>query len=50
LALKGSHKYDASKVLIYEAEYALEQTYNLLELLLKAYREYKKRKIDKGIK
>ena len=42
LGLKGSHKYDEKKVTIYDAETALQETYSLLDMLLKRYFEYKK--------
>lgn len=43
LSLKGSHKYDKKKVAIYDAETALQQTYTLLEMLLKKYSDFKKK-------
>lgn len=42
LSLKGSHKYEAEKVSVYDAETALKETYSLLELLLKKYSDFKK--------
>jgi hypothetical protein len=45
LSLKGSHKYDAAKVTVYDAETALKETYSLLEMLLKKYRDRKKDKV-----
>jgi hypothetical protein len=42
LSLKGSHKYDAKKVTIYDAETALGTTYSLIEMLLKKYLDLKK--------
>lgn len=44
LSLKGSHKYDEKKVTVYDAETALQQTYSLLEILLKKYLDFKKEK------
>jgi hypothetical protein len=43
-SLKGSHKYDASKITVYDAETALEQTYSLVEMLVKRYLQPKKEK------
>lgn len=42
LSLKGSHKYDVKKVLIYDAETALKESYSLLEMLLKRYDDFRK--------
>lgn len=42
LSLKGSHKYDASKVTVYDAETSLNETYSLIEMLLKKLSEYDK--------
>lgn len=47
LSLKGSHKYDASKVTVYDAETSLKETYSLIEMLLKKLSEYEK---SRGIK
>jgi hypothetical protein len=47
LSLKGSHKYDSSKVSIYDAETALKETYSLIEMLLKKLLEYKKHELSK---
>lgn len=44
MSIKGSHKYDASKVTVYDAETALGETYSLLEMLLRRYLELKKAK------
>lgn len=44
LSLKGSHKYDAKKVSVYDAETSLKETYSLLEMLLKKYSDFKKTK------
>jgi hypothetical protein len=44
LSIKGSHKYDAEKVTIYDAETSLNETYSLLEMLLQKYLELKKAK------
>ena len=43
LSLKGSHKYEPKRVTIYDAETALKETYSLLEMLLKKYKDFKKR-------
>jgi len=42
LSLKGSHKYDAKKVLVYDSETSLKETYSLLEMLLKKYSDFMK--------
>jgi hypothetical protein len=42
LSLKGSHKYDAAKVTIYDAETSLKETYSLIEMLIKKLAEFKK--------
>ena len=42
LSLKGSHKYDAKKVSVYDAETSLKETYSLLEMLLNKYSDFKK--------
>jgi len=47
LSLKGSHKYDAKKVTVYDAETALKETYSLIEMLLKKYLDLKKDKTRK---
>lgn len=47
LSLKGSHKYDKKKVIVYDAETALQQTYTLLEVLLKKYSDFKEEKTSK---
>jgi hypothetical protein len=47
-SLKGSHKYDTSKVTIYDAETALKESYSLLEMLVKRYLELLK--VKKGAK
>ena len=44
LSLKGSHKYDEKKVTVHDAETALQQTYSLLEMLLKVHSDFKKQK------
>lgn len=44
MSIKSSHKYDASKVTIYDVETALEQTYSLLDMLLRRYLDLKKLK------
>jgi hypothetical protein len=44
LSLKGSHKYDKSKVTVYDAESSLQSTYSLVEMLLKKFSEFKKSK------
>jgi hypothetical protein len=44
LSIKGSHKYDAKKVTIYDAETSLNETYSLLEMLLQKYLDLKKTK------
>jgi hypothetical protein len=44
LSLKGSHKYDAAKVTVYDAETSLKETYSLIEMLLKKLSDYKKSK------
>lgn len=44
LSLKGSHKYDAKKVTVYDAETALKETYSLIEMLLKKYFDLKEAK------
>lgn len=44
LSIKGSHKYDAKKVTIYDAETSLNETYSLLEMLLQKYLNLKKAK------
>jgi len=44
LSLKGSHKYDESKISIYDAETALKESYSLIEMLLRKYLDYLKRK------
>jgi hypothetical protein len=43
-SLKGSHKYDASKVTVYDAETAMKESYSLLEMLLRRYVELTKSK------
>lgn len=47
-SLKGSHKYDESRVTVYDAETALKETYSLLEMLLRKYEELKKTKQTKN--
>lgn len=42
LSVKGSHKYDAKKVSVYDAETSLKETYSLLEMLLKRYLDLRK--------
>lgn len=42
LSLKGSHKYNARKVSIYDAETSLKETYSLLQMLMKKYSNFKK--------
>jgi len=42
LSVKGSHKYDAKKVTVYDAETSLKEAYSLLEMLLKRYSDFKK--------
>lgn len=42
LSVKGSHKYDAKKVSVYDAETSLKETYSLLEMLIKRYLDLKK--------
>jgi len=44
LSVKGSHKYDAKKVSIYDAETSLKETYSILEMLLKKYLDLKREK------
>ncbi len=44
MSIKGSHKYDANKVTVYDAETALGQTYSLLDMLLRRYLDLKKTK------
>jgi len=44
LSLKESHKYDANKVSVYDAETSLKETYSLLEMLLNKYSDFKKAK------
>jgi hypothetical protein len=41
-SLKGSHKYEASKVTVYDAENALEHTYSLVEMLVERYLQLRK--------
>jgi len=43
LSLKGSHKYEPKRVTIYDAETALKETYSLLVMLLKKYKDFQKR-------
>ena len=47
LSLKGSHKYDSSKVTVYDAETSLKETYSLTEMLLKKLLDFKKSKEPK---
>lgn len=42
LSLKGSHKYDAEKVTVYDAETSLKETYSLIEMLLKKLSDFRK--------
>jgi hypothetical protein len=48
LSIKGSHKYDASKVTVYDAETSLKETYSIIEMLLKKISEYNKRIAEKS--
>ena len=44
LSLKGSHKYEAENVTVYDAETSLKETYSLIEMFLKKFSDYKKNK------
>jgi hypothetical protein len=46
LSIKGSHKYDADKITVYDAETALKETYSIIEMLLKKLTEYRKTKAN----
>jgi len=41
-SLKGSHKYDATKVTVFDAETAMKEAYSIIEMLTKKYLQWKK--------